>query len=74
MILRMYASDPQFADWNELLTMYAALLNPWCHVNLAGVDTGSVEYRADVVVWREHVKDAFAEVKIMKFLNELENG
>ena len=71
-MLRLSPSDPLFPDWNELLTAYAALLNPSCHWNLREVDREAVEYRPDVVIWTQQVKDKFAETKVMKMVNELE--
>lgn len=64
--LRLTASDPEtaliFEEWNELLTMYAAMLNPQCFVNLAGVIVNSPEYRADVAEWRAQVEEMFQEL------------
>ena len=61
-MLRLYASDPLFAEWDELLTLYAQMLNPACFVNLCDVDTEAAEYKADVITWREHVTQMFEEL------------
>jgi hypothetical protein len=62
MTLRLTASDPLYQEWNELLTAYAALLNPACHWNLRQVDTDSAEYRADVVAWTEWVEECWKQL------------
>jgi len=61
-MLRLYASDPLYSEWNELLTAYAALLNPACHWNTREVVRDSPEYRADLAVWRQRVMDEFEEM------------
>jgi hypothetical protein len=61
-MLRLLPSDPLYLEWAQLLTMYAQLLNPCCFWDLADVDTDSKEYRADVVTWREHVREMFEEL------------
>ena len=61
-MLRMTSRDPLYAEWNELLTLYAAMLNPQCHYNTREVDTESAEYEAAVTEWREHVAEMFNEL------------
>lgn len=61
-MLRMYPSDPLFADWSRLLTEYAALLNVHCFWNVRDVDTETAEYRAAVVEWKDHVRKLFEEL------------
>jgi len=68
--LCMTASDPLFPEWNFLLTLYAQMLNPACFVNLLSVDVNSVEYKADVEVWRQQVADKWDETKRLKWWAE----
>lgn len=58
----MTIKDPLYAEWNELLTMYAQTLNPACFYSLREVDTGSPEYKADVAMWADHVAEVFEEL------------
>jgi hypothetical protein len=61
-MLRLLPSDPLYPEWSQLLTDYAALLNPRCWWNLADVDTGSAEYKATVAEWRGNVAEMWTEL------------
>ena len=65
--LRLTASDPEtaliFAEYNEVMTLYAQYLNAACHYDLAGyAETMPVEWRADVAMFREMVAKTFEEL------------
>jgi hypothetical protein len=61
-MLRLLPSDPLYPEWSQLLTDYAALLNPRCFWNLADVDTDAAEYKAAVAEWRGQVAEMFEEL------------
>lgn len=48
-MLKLYPSDPLFADWDALLTSYAMVCNPSCY--FGGVDV-DVEYLAILAEWK----------------------
>ncbi len=62
-MLRLTASDPLFAEWNELLTTYARYLNAGCHYDMAQyAETMPVEWRADMARLRGMVEETFEEL------------
>ena len=61
-MLRLLPSDPLYPEWSQLLTDYAALLNPLCWWNLADVDRDAAEYKAAVVVMTDYVVEMWTEL------------
>jgi hypothetical protein len=47
--LRLSPSDPLFADWDALLTLRAALMNPACHADLAAAPAAERQAAAVIV-------------------------